>query len=207
MNLLPKDDVFFNLFINSGNNVYESAILLKEILDDTSDIEAKVKIMKETEEECDKNTHNILSQLNKSFVTPLDREDIYQIAKELDEIVDCIEDVAHWLLVFNIREVRSEALILSNLIIDCAKEIQATMKILKNMKNPKELYQKIIEINRIENEGDSIFRDAVKKIFNEKDMETLEVIKWKNIFEYLENTLDACEDVANTIEGVVMKHA
>ena len=206
MGLLPKDKIFFELFINSANKVSESAVSLKKIVEDITDVENKVKKIKEIEEECDKNTHEIFTQLNKSFVTPLDREDIYQIAKELDEIVDFIEEAAYLFVVFSIKEVRSEAPILVDLIIKAAEEIKGIMENLKHKKDGKELSQRIIEINRLENEGDGIYRQAVKKLFADK-IETLEVIKWKEIFDFLESALDACEHLANTIEGVVMKHA
>lgn len=207
MVIFPKDDTFFNLFIQSANKVYEGALLLKEIVaDPTKDLRVKVKRMKEIEEEGDENTHLILSQLNKSFITPLDREDIYQIAKEIDEILDCIEDTAHSILIFGIKNCREEAITITELIISAAKEIQSMTEALKDTKNTKMLYKKIVEINRIENEGDLIYRGAVTKLFAE-ETKPIEIIKWKEIFEFLENTLDLSEDLANTIEGVVMKHA
>ncbi|MGE5473374.1 MAG: DUF47 domain-containing protein [Ignavibacteriales bacterium] len=207
MVIFPKDDTFFKLFVQSANKVYEGALLLKEIVSDpTKDLETKVKKMKVVEEEGDENTHAILSQLNKSFITPLDREDIYQIAKEIDEIMDYIEDTAHSILIFGIKSCKEEAIIITDLIIAAAKEIQSMADALKDTKNTKQLYKKIVEINRIENEGDSVYRGAVTKLFAE-ETKPIEIIKWKEIFEFLENTLDMCEDLANTIEGVVMKHA
>jgi len=207
MVIFPKDDTFFNLFVQSANKVYEGALLLKEIVSNPlNDLEQKVNKMKEIEEQGDENTHVILSQLNKSFITPLDREDIYQIAKELDEILDYIEDTAHSILIFGIKSSRKEAITITELIIIAAKEIQNITEALKDTKNTKQLYKKIVEINRIENDGDTIFREAVTKLFAE-ETKPIEIIKWKEIFEFLENTLDSCEDLANTIEGVVMKHA
>jgi len=207
MVIFPKDDTFFNLFIQSANKVYEAAVLLKEIITEpSSDLDVKVNKMKKIEEEGDENTHIILSQLNKSFITPLDREDIYQIAKEIDEILDYIEDTAHSILIFGIKSSRNEAITITELIISAAKEIQNMTEALKDTKNTKQLYKKIVEINRIENEGDTIYRQAVTKLFSE-ETKPVEIIKWKEIFEFLENTLDSCEDLANTIEGVVMKHA
>jgi len=207
MAIFPKDDTFFNLFIQSASKVYEAAILLKEIISDPSgNLDEKVKKMKDIEEQGDGNTHTILSQLNKSFITPLDREDIYQIAKEIDEILDYIEDTAHSILIFGIKHSRQEAITITDLIISAAKEIQNMTEALKDTKNTKQLYKKIVEINRIENDGDTIYRQAVTKLFAE-ETKPVEIIIWKEIFEFLENTLDSCEDLANTIEGVVMKHA
>lgn len=207
MVIFPKDDTFFNLFVKSAGKVCEAAILLKEIISEPSDnLHEKVKKMKTIEEEGDENTHAILSQLNKSFITPLDREDIYQIAKEIDEILDYIEDTAHSILIFGIKNPRKEAGTIADLIISASREIQSMAEALKDTKNTKQLYKKIVEINRIENDGDTIFREAVTKLFAE-ETKPVEIIKWKEIFEFLENTLDSCEDLANTIEGVVMKHA
>ncbi|MGE5328483.1 MAG: DUF47 domain-containing protein [Deltaproteobacteria bacterium] len=207
MVIFPKDDTFFNLFVQSANKVYEAAVLLKEIVAEPSQsLEEKVNKMKQIEEEGDENTHIILSQLNKSFITPLDREDIYQIAKEIDEILDYIEDTAHSIFIFGIKNSKQEAITITELIITAAKEIQYMTEALKDTKNTKQLYKKIVEINRIENEGDTIYREAVTKLFAE-ETKPIEIIKWKEIFEFLENTLDSCEDLANTIEGVVMKHA
>lgn len=207
MVIFPKDDTFFNLFVNSANKAYEGAVLLKEIVENPTDnLEVKVKKMKEIEEQGDENTHRILSQLNKSFITPLDREDIYQIAKELDEILDLIEDTAHGIWMFDIKKIKKEAIAIADIIITCTKEIQGIAEGLKDTKNTKQLYKKIVEINRLENDGDAVFREAMTNLFREK-IEAVEIIKWKEIFEFLENTLDSCEDLANTIEGVVMKHA
>jgi len=207
MAIFPKDETFFNLFIQSAGKVYEAAVLLKEIISNPSDnLDEKVKKMKDIEEQGDGNTHTILSQLNKSFITPLDREDIYQIAKEIDEILDYIEDTAHSILIFGIKKSRQEAVTITDLIILAAKEIQNMTEALKDTKNTKQLYKKIVEINRIENDGDTIYRQAVTKLFAE-ETKPVEIIIWKEIFEFLENTLDSCEDLANTIEGVVMKHA
>ena len=209
MNLLPKDEIFYSLFIKSAKKVNESALILQQMMQDISNIsslEAKAKRVKEIEDECDKNTHEILSQLNKSFVTPLDREDIYLIAKELDEIVDYIEDAAYWIMSINVKEVRKEAETLCALIVKSGVEVQKIMEAMKDTKKIKELSLKIIEVNRLENEGDSEYRLGLRRLFTE-NIAPIDVLKWKEVFGLLENALDACEHVANTVEGVVMKHA
>lgn len=147
-----------------------------------------------------------MKQLNKSFITPIDREDIYEIAKNLDNITDSIESTAHRFDMFNVKSITEDTKILSNLIVMCTDELKGIMIELKSMKTSKILTKKIIEINRIENEGDDVFRCAMASLFS-NGMNAIDVIKWKGIYEFLENTLDACEDIANIVEGVVMKHA
>ncbi len=201
-----KEEIFFDYFVETVDNACKAANLLEGLMKNYVNVGDKIKAIEDVEHECDKHVHKILQQVNKSFITPIDREDIYMIAKELDNITDHIESTAHRFNMFNVRIITEDAKKLASLISVCTKEVKELMGELKNMKKSKVLAEKIIEINRLEDEGDNIFRNAIAKLFViEKD--PLEVIKWKEIYEYLENTLDACEDVANIVEGVVMKHA
>jgi hypothetical protein len=147
-----------------------------------------------------------MKALNSSFITPIDREDIYNIAKEMDNIVDTIEEAANSFDLFLITEVRDEAKVMSRLILECIVELKVVVNEMRRMKKSKLLQEKIIEVNRIENEGDVIYRKAIKSLF-ENETPPLEVVKWKLIFEFLEESIDSCENVANILEGVVMKHA
>ncbi|MDP4182277.1 MAG: DUF47 family protein [Bacillota bacterium] len=201
----PKDEIFFDFFVATAENACRAAELLEELMINYVNVREKVKIIEEAEHECDKQVHKILQQLNRSFITPIDREDIDLIAKELDNITDNIESTAHRFNMFNVQSIHEDAIRLAKLITTCTKEVKALMVELKNMKKSKVLTEKIIEINRLENEADDIFRSAITKLFV-TEKEPLEVIKWKEIYDYLENTLDVCEDVANIVEGVVMKH-
>jgi uncharacterized protein len=204
--ITSKEEVFYNLFEDTAVSICNSAEMLKELMENYVDVKKKIHAIEETEHECDIHVHTILEQLNKSFITPIDREDIYAIAKELDNITDAIEATAHRFDMLNVQAVRPDAIKLANLIVECTNELKEVMSDLKNMKRSKTLRDKIIEVNRIEDDGDNIFRSAVTDLFiTEKD--AVEVIKWKEIYEYLESTLDACEDVANLVEGVVMKNA
>jgi uncharacterized protein len=201
----PREEKFFDLFVETAESSCKAAVLLEELMKNYVDIEKKINNIEETEHECDTKVHNIMEQLNKSFITPIDREDIYSIAKELDNITDAIEATAHRFNMLNVTVIRDDAKLMAELIVACTKELKGVMVEMKNMKKSKELQKKIIEVNRIEDDGDNIFRSAVKNLFkNEKD--AIEVIKWKEMYELLESTLDACEDVANIVEGVVMKH-
>lgn len=200
-----KEEIFFDLFVETVENAYKAAEMLEELMSNYENVEKKVKDIEEIEHEGDMHVHKILAQLNKSFITPIDREDIYYIAKELDNITDAIESTAHRFLMFDVKEIKKDAKTISNMITLCTRELKTVMLELKKMKTSKLLQEKIIEVNRIEDEGDNVFRDAMRELFSsEKD--AVEVIKWKEIYEYLENTLDACEDVANIVEGVVTKH-
>jgi Phosphate transport regulator (distant homolog of PhoU) len=201
-----KEEIFFDLFVETVDATCKAAQMLEDLMNNYCDVHNKIKAIEEKEHECDQHVHRIFEQLNKSFITPIDREDIHLIAKELDNITDAIESTAHRFHMLNVQSIREESKLLAKLIVQCTAELRAVMADLKNMKKSTSLQKKIIEVNRIENEGDNVFRQAITQLFaSEKD--PLEVIKWKEIYEYLENTLDACEDVANIAEGVIMKNA
>lgn len=201
-----KEEFFFDLFTESAQASCNAAEKLDKLMNNYTNLDEQIKFIEEIEHEGDHHVHRILEHLNKSFITPIDREDIYSLAKELDNITDDIESTAHRFRMLNVMVIREDAKKLANLIVQCTKEIKYIMSDLKNMKKSTTLRDKIIEVNRIENVGDEIFRNAITGLFaSEKD--PIEVIKWKEIFEYLENTLDACEDVANIAEGIIMKHA
>ncbi len=200
-----KEEKFFDYFVDAAGIACKAAWQLEDLMVNYVSIGSKVKNIEETEHECDRYVHKIFEQVNGSFITPIDREDIHLIAKELDNITDDIESTAHRFNMFNVRSIPEDAAKLAKLITACTKEVKNLMVELKNMKKSKLLGDKIIEINKLEDDGDIIFRNAIAKLFvTEKD--AVEVIKWKEIYQYLENTLDACEDVANIVEGVVMKH-
>ena len=202
----PKEDKFYEFFVQTANIAYTEAKLLLDFLNNLENSEENLKKLKEVEHEGDKKQHEILEQLNKTFITPIDREDIYIIAKDMDDIIDYIESTASRFVMFNVNECTEEAISLSKMIVQCCRELIIIMEELKNMKTSKQLSKKIIEVNRIEEDGDVISRKAIGDIFR-KDMKVIDVIKWREIYQYLEDTLDACEDLANVIEGVVMKNA
>lgn len=204
--LTPKEDKFYTFFIDSAEIAHKAALLLLDFLNDLGNSEENLKKLKEVEHEGDRKQHEILQQLNKTFITPFDREDIYLIAKGMDDIIDYIESSASRFVMLNVNNCTKEAKILSDMIVSCCEEIIVIMKELKNMKTSTLISKKIIEVNRIEEEGDKVSRRAIMDIFRE-DMETIEVMKWREIYQYLEDSLDACEDIANIIEGVVMKNA
>lgn len=202
----PKEDKFYEFFVQTANLAYTEAKLLLNFLSNLKNSEENLKKLKEVEHEGDKKQHQILEQLNKTFITPIDREDIYLIANDMDNIIDYMESTASRFVMFNVSKCTEEAILLSKMVVQCCKELITIMEELKNMKASKQLSKKIIEVNRIEEEGDVVSRKAIGDIFR-KNMEIIDVIKWREIYQYFEDTLDACEDLANVIEGVVMKNA
>lgn len=206
LKIKPKEEKFFDLFKESAEISYETAKLFSELLYDLTDKEKKVKAIKEMEHKGDQKQHEILKQLNLTFITPFEREDIYMIARKMDDIIDFIDATSCRFVMFNITETNEYSRKMGDLILQSSKEIINIMKELPVMKKSKTLPEKIIEVNRIEEEGDAVFREAVSDLFKH-NTEVLDVIKWREIYDHFENTLDACEDVANIIEGVVMKNA
>ena len=204
--LKKKEDVFYDLFDVTMDKVLVAANCFKDLLNDFTDVSTKITNLKDIEHECDTHVHKILKALNASFVTPIDREDIYMIAKEMDNIVDSIEEVANRFDLFHVTEIREEAKEMASLIVDCVMELRILVNELRRMKRSSIINEKIIEVNRIENLGDVVYRSAIKSLF-ENETNAIEVIKWKQIFELMETSLDSCEDVANILEGVIMKHA
>ena len=202
----PKEEKFFDYFIETSEIICKAAGLLDDLVNNYIDVNEKIKSIEDAEHACDTIVHKILNELNKAFITPIDREDIYTIARELDNITDDIEAAAQRFSMYNVKQVRPDALILSKLIVNATNELKNVMLEMKDMKKSKTLETKIIEVNNVEDEADSAFRDAMTNLFL-TEQDAVEVIKWKEIIELFENTIDACEDVANIVEGVVMKHA
>lgn len=205
-NLSPKNDKFFDLFIEYSEIILKSGEMLKAYIEDPSSTEEKFKAIKDVEHKGDEMLHVILGELGDSFITPIDREDIHAIGNNMDDILDFVEQTASRYVMYNVKSSRQQAVVMADLVIQATKEIKTVMTEFKNMKKNNNLTKGIDKINAIENEGDVTFRSAVRELFDNKES-TLEIIVWKDIYECLENILDACEDVANIVEGVVMKHA
>lgn len=200
-----RDLIFFDLFSSVMDDTCQAARLLEALFRDHKNTDGTIGEIEDLEHNCDKTIHDLIEHLNRSFVTPLDREDIFLLAKMIDDIIDSIESTAHRMHLFHIEIVRSDAVRMASLITACSDELRGVVAELRHFKTTKILQPKVIEVNRIENQGDEVYRASIEALFTaEKD--PVEIIKWKEIFEYMERTLDACEDVANTIEGIVTKN-
>ncbi|MCL5103779.1 MAG: DUF47 family protein [Armatimonadetes bacterium] len=206
LRLIPREEAFFSLFNAQAGNVVEGAKLLKDLLDDYSNVDQKRMMIDKAESHGDEITHKIIEKLNTTFITPMDREDIHALASALDDILDYINATAQRLHLYGVNEITDDARLLSNIIVRAAEETEALTKNMENLKDVKNMKALWIEVNRLENEGDKVSRNAIAGLFrNEKN--PIEVIKWKEIYEHLETAIDKCEDAANIIESVVLKNA
>ena len=208
--LNTKEDKFYVNFKKQSEIALEATNALDVFVDSLESDNAYSQKIQELEHKADQVVHMIIEDLNDSFVTPIDREDIYYIIKRMDDIIDNIESVVHRFIMFNITKANEETKIFVNLLKNCVEEIVELMKLLPNMGKEsvrKAIKDKVISVNKIENEADLFFREVVGKMFRAENINPLEVVKWKDIYQRFENTIDSCEDVVNIIEGVVMKHA
>ncbi|MDD5305996.1 MAG: DUF47 family protein [Deltaproteobacteria bacterium] len=204
--MTQRETAFFDVFEQASKIACESAVILQELVLRYDDPDAKIKALEVKEHEGDKLVHAMMDRLNRSFITPMDREDLFLISKDLDTITDLVESTAHLFTMFDVHSVKDEAKDLVRLLVAATAELHAVTKEMKNFKKSRDLKPRVIEINRIENEGDRLYRRAVRALFTQ-EKDPLEVMKWKEVYEYLESALDACEHVANIILGVVVKHA
>jgi len=206
-NLKPKEDKFYKLFLEAAQNVNEGAIILRGSLDSLSDKESNVNKIEDLEHNGDRLVNVVVKELNESFITPIDREDIYSLIKKLDDILDLINSTMHRFLMYDINESTNEAKLLADMIVECTKHILELMDGLNSVSNKaKRTNEKIISIHKIESEADCLFRKTVAELFK-SETNPIEIIKWKEIYQILEDTIDNCEKIANTVEGVVIKNA
>jgi predicted phosphate transport protein (TIGR00153 family) len=176
---------------------------LQEMLADKNhDFEEYAQRIKGLEHACDELTHNISTRLNKSFITPFDREDIYTMSTALDDIVDLIDEAARTIVMFDVHEITKHARDFADVIVRMAEQLK---EIVAMLQKPKNVTQRLVEIHRLENEGDDIYHAAIAELFHDSH-DALTVLKWKEVYEKLEAAIDRCENVANIIESVIIKH-
>ncbi|HEY9857303.1 MAG TPA: DUF47 family protein [Stenomitos sp.] len=210
ISLIPREETFFDLLEASAKNVIDTARLLRDMVEDYRNLPERFQKIRETEHAGDRITHQIMDKLNRTFITPIDREDIHSLAFALDDIVDSIELVADRFLLYKIEKPTSMTLSLVRILVRCCEEIHAAMGLLRHPKRMKEILDHTIEINRLENEGDQLSRAALEKLFDdpgETPHAILEIIKWKELYDVLEEAIDFTEDVADRLHGVVIKNA
>jgi predicted phosphate transport protein (TIGR00153 family) len=200
--LIPRDEKFFDLFAELGVRISRSATLVCELFDHperTAELVAKVK---EVEHEADNITRGVIERIDKSFVTPIDREDIHLLASALDNVIDLLDGTARRVEMFHITECKPAAQQLARVLERAAAQIEHGVS---TMKRPKEVAASSVAIKQLEEEGDAIYHRAVGELFAGTP-EPLEVIKWKEIYDTLERAIDQCEDVANVIQSVALKN-
>ncbi len=205
MGLFPKEIDFFEIFDRAALNLTKAGVLLVALMEKFDRLEERAKEIYEVEQEGDILTHEIMKKLNKTFITPIDREDLYALASRLDDILDLIWGAVDRLVVFKLTEATNEAIAMSKDVLATTEVLHKAIHKLKE-KQYTHVQEYCIEINRLENRIDRDFRDALGKLFEEiKD--PILIIKWKEIYEHLEDASDKCEDVANILEAIVLKHA
>lgn len=206
LRLIPKEEAFFGLFSSQAENAVEGARLLKALLEDYTDVDQKRMMIEKAENYGDEITHKIIEKLNSTFITPIDREDIHALASALDDILDLINAAAQRLHLYGVNSIPDDAKTLANIILRSAEEILGLTNSMQNLKDAKNMKAGCIEVNRLENEGDKVSSHAIAGLFR-NESNPIEVIKWKELYEVLETAIDKCEDAANIIESVVVKHA
>jgi len=206
MRFLPRDDKFYDFFEKSAQQAVQGALQLEQLLRNFNDVQVKAKQIKDIEHEGDLITHDTIENLNRTFITPFDREDIHDLITTLDDVLDYIEACAERLFLFKIEKTTEESILICGVLVKSVKQLEQAVSQLRRLKDADSILRHCAEINRLENEGDYLNRAAVAKLF-EPNSDPLEVIKWKEIYDNLENTLDQAEDVANVVESITIKHA
>ena len=201
--LRGSDKEFFDLFERAGENIVRSAELLDEMLSDYPERRGLAQEILVCEHEGDRITHDIIRRLNQTFVTPIDREDILQLTTALDDIVDYTEEVADYLGLYRIEAPMAQAQVLAGLLRSATKQIAASIPLVRGFKD---ISEHTVEVHRLENEADRTVREAIASLF-EVGIDPMVVIRWKDIYERLEDAVDSTERVAYLLEGIVIKNA
>jgi predicted phosphate transport protein (TIGR00153 family) len=206
MRLFPKEENFFEYFEELANKIEEGGQFFLEMTQNRDYSEANVARLKDIEHEADAITHRTYERMHKTFLTPIDREDIYALVNKMDSIMDVIEATAIRIHLYKVKKPDDQIIKQAKILNEAIQKIKDIIHGLRNMKNSKMILDGCVEINTLENAGDVVLRTIMANLFeNEKD--AIELIKWKDIFYLLEEGIDVCEDVSNIVEGIVLKHA
>ena len=206
MRLLPHDASFFAHFENQGKKTVEGCRAFLEMVEQADNLESRAERVKQIEHECDEITHAVVEGLHKTFITPIDRNDIYTLITKMDDIMDFVEAAADRLALYEVQTMTKEVGDLARCLVQSAEHVLGAVSSIRDLGKPNGILQHCIEINRLENVADGILRSALARLFRE-EKDPIAVIKWKEIYETLESATDRCEDVANIIEGVVLENS
>ena len=206
MRLLPHDASFFAHFEHQGKKTVEGCRAFLEMVEQPGNMETRAERVKQIEHECDEITHAVVEALHKTFITPIDRNDIYTLITKMDDIMDFVEAAADRLALYEIPKMTKEVGDLAHCLVESAEHVLGAVSSIRDLGKPNGILQHCIEINRLENVADGLLRSALARLFRE-EKDPIAVIKWKEIYETLESATDRCEDVANIIEGVVLENS
>ena len=205
LKIAQRTEEYFELFARSATNLRTAIEQLKDLIEDYRDVEVKAQRIRDREHEGDEITHEIIRRLNTSFITPMDREDIYALGSALDDVLDAVDAVADLFVLHRIEEPLPEMKALADVLLRGTQQTEQALEVFPRMDRDK-LEPYWVEVNRLENEGDRIYRRAVADLFS-GDYKAMDVLKWKDVIENLEGAVDGLENVANIIEATVLKHA
>jgi uncharacterized protein len=205
--LMPRSDDFFDDFERQAAATVEGTKLFKALLEDFVDVPGKVKAIKDVEHRADDITHRAFERLHTQFITPFDRAEIHRLLSRIDDVLDLTDAASERLGLYQIGSVIPEARELAEVLVAATERMQEAVRGLRNIKDAKTILEACKQINVLENQGDTLIRRALAKLFNASQFDALTVMKWKEILDLIEDAIDRTEDVANVIEGVVLQHA
>ncbi len=207
LNLLPRDENFHELFAKASKNVVEGAKTFKELIDHWSVNDSRIDKIHAQEKEGDLIRHELVDRLNRTFITPIDREDIYALSGELDDVIDMIQACADRMQIYRIEKVDPDLARLAEILEKSAVAVDAAISDMQDKKKARRVLDHLIEVNQLENEGDNVVKKLLRDLFEKgTSANALEVFKLKETYEAVEAAIDKCEDVACTIESIVVKH-
>lgn len=202
--LLPKDEKYFDLFNRVASHLSEGALILQRLFSDFDGHVKHAEKIKEIENTCDELTHTIISRLNQTFITPIDREDIHSLASELDDVMDYIEYVARRTVLFRVEYTTPQAQELTDIVVRMVATLERAVVALDKDRN--QVMIECVELHRLEKEGDAAHHRAISNLFD-TEQDPIKLLKWKELYEALELTIDKCQDTASTLEGIVLKNS
>ena len=202
----PRDMVFYDLFEQDATNLVAAAEKLVDLFDNYEDVEVQAKELKDFEHKGDVITHEIIQRLHSTFVTPIDREDIALLANSLDDIMDFIEAAGRTAFLYHIEQPTEKACQLASIVLKVTEKLNEIMPSLRRHDRFKWIIEQCVEVNSLENEADDVYHAALAELFDDCS-QACEIIKWREIYQHLEDATDRGEDVANVLEGIVLKHA
>lgn len=205
MRLIPKEEGFFDLFEELANKIEAGGELFLDLVEHYEYSDQKIAKLKELEHEADVITRNTYEKMHKTFLTPIDREDIYDLVNKMDSILDMVEASATRMSLYKVKVPASEIIDQAMILNKAIKKVKYIVYAMRNMKNAKMILDTCVEIHTLENEGDIVMRMTISRLF-ECEKDPIELIKWKEIFERIEESIDICEDVSNIVEGIVLKY-
>jgi len=204
--LMPSEGQFFDMFNQMGDLSVKCAYELQALVSNIEDVDIHLHSVDQLEKQADQITYKTVAMLHKTFITPLERDDIHRLITKMDDILDMMEDAAQTVSLYDIKHVTPEAKRLAELIVACALKVQEAVSLLSNMKNARKITEICDEIDRLESDADHVLHAALSRLFrDEPDVRNL--IKLKSLYEFLESVTDRCEEVANIIEGIVVENA